>query len=75
MTDYKFTVVIESCEEGGYFVTCPSLVGCHTEGDTYEEAMANIQDAIKLYLQDLVEAGEPIPENKWESFATVKVAV
>lgn len=75
MAEYRFTVVVEPCEEGGYFVTCPALPGCHTEGETYEEAMDNIRDAIKLYLEDLKESGEPIPEDPWESVAMVKVAV
>lgn len=75
MREYSFTVVIEPCEEGGYFATCPALPGCHTQGETYEEVVSNIQDAIKLYLEDLIESGEPIPDDPWESVTTVKVAV
>ena len=47
----KYTVVLEECEEGGYTVTCPALPGCISEGDTYEEAIENIKDAIRLYLR------------------------
>jgi predicted RNase H-like HicB family nuclease len=47
----KFTVLLEECEEGGYTVTCPTLPGCISEGDTYEEALENIKDAIGLYLR------------------------
>lgn len=47
----KFTVLLEECEEGGYTVTCPTLPGCISEGDTYEDALANIRDAINLYLR------------------------
>lgn len=75
MTEYKFAVVIEPCEEGGYFATCPALPGCHTEGETYEEVIQNIRDAIKLYIEDLQEAGEPIPPDAWETITMVKVAV
>lgn len=40
---------------------CPSLQGCHTWGHTPEEALTNIQEAVELYVEDLIEAGEPIP--------------
>ena len=44
-------VVLEPSDEGGYTVTVPSLPGCISEGDTKEEALANIKEAIDLYLQ------------------------
>ncbi|HIQ06439.1 MAG TPA: type II toxin-antitoxin system HicB family antitoxin [Anaerolineae bacterium] len=47
----KFKVVLEPSEEGGYTVYGPSLPGCISEGDTLEEALANIQEAIELYLE------------------------
>ena len=51
MTRYTFPVVIEK-DEDGYFAYCPTLQGCYTQGDTYEEALANIRDAIQLHLTD-----------------------
>lgn len=47
----KFQVVLEPSDEGGYTVYVPSLPGCISEGDTLEEALANIREAIALYLQ------------------------
>lgn len=47
----KFTVVLEPAEEGGYVVYVPSLPGCISEGDTKIEALANIKEAIELYLE------------------------
>ena len=44
-------VILESAEEGGYTVYVPSLPGCISEGETEEEAMANIKEAIELYLE------------------------
>ena len=44
-------VVLEACEEGGYTVYVPSLPGCISEGDTREDALANIREAIELYLE------------------------
>ena len=47
---------------GGYSVVCPSLPGCHSQGETVEEALANVTEAITLYLEVLEEDGLPIPE-------------
>lgn len=47
----KFRVILEPSDEGGYTVYAPSLPGCISEGDTLEEALANIREAIELYLE------------------------
>lgn len=47
----RFKVVLEPSEEGGYTVYVPSLPGCISEGETIEEALKNIQEAIELYLE------------------------
>ena len=47
----KLRVVLEPSEEGGYTVYVPSLPGCISEGDTREEALVNIREAIELYLE------------------------
>lgn len=47
----KFRVVLEPSEEGGFTAVVPSLPGCLTEGDTREEALANVREAIALYLE------------------------
>ncbi|MDD9866752.1 MAG: type II toxin-antitoxin system HicB family antitoxin [Verrucomicrobiales bacterium] len=47
----KFKVILEKSEEGGYTATVPSLPGCISEGETVEQSMANIQEAIELYLE------------------------
>ena len=47
----KLKVVLEPSSEGGYTVYVPSLPGCISEGDTLEEALTNIQEAIELYLE------------------------
>ena len=61
--EYRFTVVYEPAEKGGYVVTCPALPAVVTQGETLEEARAMATDAIHLVLQDLIEAGEPIPSD------------
>ena len=47
----RFQVVLEPSDEGGYTVFVPSLPGCISEGETIEDALANIQEAIELYLE------------------------
>ncbi len=49
----KFRIVLEPSEEGGFTVYVPTLPGCISEGDTREEALANIREAIELYLEDV----------------------
>jgi len=61
MAALHYTVILEREEEGGYHVFCPILKGCHSYGDTVDEAVANIREAIEVYLEDLKAAGEPIP--------------
>lgn len=51
MKRYNFTVLIEKDEEGGFIATVPELKGCHTQGDTMVELMANVREAIELCLQ------------------------
>lgn len=47
----KLTIVLEPQEEGGFTAYVPSLKGCISEGDTKEEALKNIKEAIELYLE------------------------
>ena len=58
---HNFTVIFEKEEDGGYHVFCPALRGCHTQGETYDEALKNIQDAIALYIESLKAHKERIP--------------
>jgi len=51
----KFKVIIQEAEEGGYIVSCPALPGCHSQGETIEEALENIKEAIIGCLESLAE--------------------
>ena len=50
----KVSIVIEK-DKNGYFAFCPELKGCHSQGDTLEEVLENIKEAIELYLETLSE--------------------
>jgi predicted RNase H-like HicB family nuclease len=74
MRTYRFSVVIEKDKEG-YFALCPELEGCYTQGDTYEEALENIKDAIRLHVEDRIENDEDIPQPESVSLTSMEVAV
>lgn len=61
MKRFRYTVIIEKGEEGIYVASCPALPGCHTQGDTYEEALENLRDAISVNIAARRELGEPVP--------------
>ena len=52
---YEFDVVIIEDETGGYIAFVPALPGCHTQGDTLNELMNNVKEAVELYLETLTE--------------------
>jgi predicted RNase H-like HicB family nuclease len=54
-------------EDGYWLVECPSLPGCISQGETKEEADANIREAIELYIEVLEDQGLPVPEDLPES--------
>ena len=59
---YNYTVLLEKEDDGGYHAFCPILKGCHSQGDSFEEAIANITEAIELYLESLMADNQPIPK-------------
>lgn len=65
-------VIIYPGEDGYWIAQCTSLPGCISQGKTKEEAIANIKEAIEVYIESLQEDGLPVPE---EHFETLLVAV
>ncbi len=74
MQNYNLPVIIQK-DEDGYFAYCPELQGCYTQGETYEEALANLKDAVALHVQDRLKNGESIPKPEILNIATLEVAV
>jgi predicted RNase H-like HicB family nuclease len=62
----KLAVMIEPCEEGGFHAWVPALPGCHTEGDTEEETLGNLRQAIELYLESDEEVAPEPPVKRLE---------
>ena len=57
----KFTVVLSPEADGGYSVVCPALPGCVSQGDSLDEALDNVREAILLCLDVCKEDGQPLP--------------
>lgn len=72
--NYRVNVVFLH-DENGYFANCPELPGCHSQGDNFEDAKANIKEAIELYLETM--KSDEIKEalNKELLTTTLEVAV
>jgi predicted RNase H-like HicB family nuclease len=58
------TIIYWSEEDKSYLAEIPELPGCMAHGDTYETALANIQEAMQLWIDTAVEFGDPVPEPK-----------
>ena len=61
-----FTILIMPAEsdEDGYWVKVPALPGCVTQGETVEEALSNVKEAVEAYVLSLKDRGIPIPEEE-----------
>lgn len=69
----KYTVVLHPDETSGYWVEVPALPGCASQGESVDEALENVKDAIELYLSVLEEDGTAIPKDE-EFVFTVTIA-
>ena len=73
METYDYKVILEPDETGGYVVSCPSLPGCYSQGETIKEALANIKEAISLCLEDMCSKNEEIPDGSEALIGSVVV--
>ena len=67
----KFRISIEKDEDGIFAAECPTLPGCVSQGNTRMEAINNIKDAVKGYIESLKKHNEPIPPSIDEDFIEV----
>jgi predicted RNase H-like HicB family nuclease len=70
----RFTVVLEQEPDEGFVASVPTLPGCVSQGDTREEALRNIREAIELYLEDCRDSGDPIPLESGREFVEIEAA-
>ena len=73
--ELSYSVFYEEAPEGGYVAFVPALPGCHTQGETLEEAEQNVREAMALYLESLTAHGEPVPAEGRSFQGRVTIAV
>jgi len=72
----EYKIVLEpDAEDGGYVAHCPALPGCYSQGDTRDEALQNIREAIEAYIESLKKDNLPIPLPVEPEIASVRVSV
>ncbi len=59
-------VILYTDEDGAWCATCPSLPGCFSQGETKDETLINIREAIQAYIEALEQDGLPVPEDNSE---------
>ncbi|MBE0433900.1 type II toxin-antitoxin system HicB family antitoxin [candidate division WOR-3 bacterium] len=69
----EYTIVMHPAEEGGYWVEVPALPGCFSQGETVEEALANIKEAVESHLIVLRKEGKRIPRDQTLVLSHVEV--
>jgi len=74
MEELRFRIIIEQDEDGVFVAEVPSLPGCISQGKTRKEALTNIKDAIKGYLESMKKHNEPIPPSISEEIVKVEYA-
>ena len=70
----RYTVVLTPDPDGGFVVSVPALPGCVTQGGTRDEALRNAREAIELYIEDCVAAGDPVPPGDEQEFIDIRLS-
>lgn len=71
---YNYKIVIEECEEGGFYAECPAFPGCHVEGETYEETIKEMKEAVKNFVEDYKARNEELPSDNF-LITSIQIAV
>jgi predicted RNase H-like HicB family nuclease len=74
VANYNVSVVVEK-DKDGYFAFSPDLKGCYTQGESYEEVIENIEDAIRLHIEDRLADGEQVALPDYVSLTSLEVVV
>ncbi len=70
----EYTVIIHPAEEGGYWTEVPALPGCFSQGETVEETLENIKEAIESHIEVLQEEGQKIPADEGFIISRIPIA-
>jgi predicted RNase H-like HicB family nuclease len=74
MKSYRLSVIVEK-DKNGYYAFAPDFQGCYSQGESYEEALENIKDAIRLHIEDLLDSGDSIDVPESVSLTSLEIAV
>jgi predicted RNase H-like HicB family nuclease len=70
----RYTVILEQEADGGYVASVPALPGCVSQGDNRADVLANIREAVELYIEDCREAGDPVPTEAGKELVEIEAA-
>lgn len=70
----EFTVILHPAEESGYWAEAPALPGCYSQGETMEETLKNMKEAVECHIEALKEDNQDIPDEQIFLIGKVKVA-
>ena len=70
----KYTVIIEKGRESGYIAHCPALKGCVSQGETRDDALANVKEAMEAYIEVLIEDDLPVPTEVGRETVEVQIS-
>ena len=71
----EYTIIIHTAEESGYWAEVPALPGCFSQGETFEETLKNIREAIDLHIEVLQEEGQEIPADEGFIISRIPVTI
>jgi predicted RNase H-like HicB family nuclease len=71
----NYTVILQQEPDGGFVAVAPALPGCVSQGDTRSEVLANIREAMAVYIEDCIESGESIPTEAAREIVDLEVPV
>ena len=69
----RYTVILEKGSESGYVVYCPALKGCVSQGESKQQALQNVREAMEAYIEALIEDGLPVPSEVGKETVEVEV--
>jgi len=69
-----YTVIVEKGRESGYIAYAPALKGCVSQGETREQVIKNIKEAMEIYVEALLEDGLPVPTEIGKDMVELEVA-
>ena len=69
-----YTVIVEKGRESGYIAYAPALKGCVSQGETREQVIKNIKEAMEIYVEALIEDGLPVPTEIGKDMMELEVA-